>query len=139
MAGLDTRLQSLIGDKTAKPMEATLQLRTAGDLLRHYPRRYAKRGELTGFNELQVGEYATVFAEVTKCVGRKLKPKLFKTDVTVRDDDGRLMTMAIFNRPWVDKDLRAGRRAFFAGKVEMFNRKVQLANPEYQLVDDEAQ
>ncbi|MDT7572262.1 MAG: ATP-dependent helicase RecG [Actinomycetota bacterium] len=138
MAGLDTRLQSLIGDKTAKPLEATLQLRTAGDLLRHYPRRYAKRGELTGFDELQVGEYATVFAEVTKCVGRKLKPKLFKTDVTVRDDDGRTMTMAIFNRPWVDKDLRAGRRAFFAGKVELFNRKVQLANPEYQLVDDEA-
>ncbi|MDT7539751.1 MAG: ATP-dependent helicase RecG [Actinomycetota bacterium] len=138
MVGLDTRLQSLIGDKTAKPMEATLQLRTAGDLLRHYPRRYAKRGELTGFDELQVGEYATVFAEVTKCAGRKLKPKLFKTDVTVRDDDGRTMTMAIFNRPWVEKELRAGRRAFFAGKVELFNRKVQLANPEYQLVDDEA-
>jgi ATP-dependent DNA helicase RecG len=138
VVGLDTRLQSLIGDKTAKPMEATLQLRTAGDLLRHYPRRYAKRGELTGFDELQVGEYATVFAEVTKCAGRKLKPKLFKTDVTVRDDDGRTMTMAIFNRPWVEKELRAGRRAFFAGKVELFNRKVQLANPEYQLVDDEA-
>jgi ATP-dependent DNA helicase RecG len=138
VVGLDTRLQSVIGDKTAKPMETTLQIRTCGDLLRHYPRRYAKRGELTGFNELQVGEFATVFAEVTKCVGRKLKPKLFKTDVTVRDDDGRLMTFAIFNRPWVEKDLRAGRRAFFAGKVELFNRKVQLANPEYQLVDDES-
>jgi ATP-dependent DNA helicase RecG len=137
VVGLDARLQSVIGDKTAKPLETTLDLHTVGDLLRHYPRRYAKRGELTGFNELQVGEYATVFAEVTKCVGRKLRPKLFKTDVTVRDDDGRLMTMAIFNRPWVEKELRAGRRAFFAGKVEMFNRKVQLANPEYQLIDDE--
>ena len=137
MVGLDARLVSLLGTK-AKPMEATLELRTAGDLLRHYPRRYAKRGELTGFNELQVGEFATVFAEVTKCSGRKLRPKLFKTDVTVRDDAGRTMTMAIFNRPWVEKELRAGRRAFFAGKVEMFNRKVQLANPEYQLVDDDA-
>jgi ATP-dependent DNA helicase RecG len=134
---MDARLMSLLGGKTAKPMESTLDLRTAGDLLRHYPRRYAKRGELTGFAELQVGEFATVFAEVTKCKTRKLKPKLFKTDVTVRDDDGRTMTMAIFNRPWVEKDLLAGRRAFFAGKVEMFNRNVQLANPEYQLVDDD--
>ena len=138
MVALDARLMSLLGGKTAKPMETTLDLRTAGDLLRHYPRRYAKRGELTGFAALQVGEFATVFAEVTKCKTRKLKPKLFKTDVTVRDDDGRTMTMAIFNRPWVEKDLLAGRRAFFAGKVEMFNRNVQLANPEYQLVDDEA-
>ncbi|MBK5306715.1 MAG: ATP-dependent DNA helicase RecG [Frankiaceae bacterium] len=137
MAGLDGRLMSLLGDKTAKPMAATLDLHTAGDLLRHYPRRYAKRGELTGFRDLQVGEFATVFAEVTKVKGVKLRPKLFKTDVTVADDDGNTMTMAIFNRPWVEKDLRAGRRAFFAGKVEVFNRKVQLANPEYQLVDDE--
>ena len=43
---MDARLMSLLGDKTAKPMEATLNLRTAGDLLRHYPRRYAERGEL---------------------------------------------------------------------------------------------
>src|SRR4051794_23327544 len=137
MVGMDARLMSLLGDKTAKPMEATLNLRTAGDLLRHYPRRYAERGQLTGFADLQVGEHATVFAEVAKVSGRKLRPKLYKTDVTVRDDDGRTMTMAIFNRPWAEKDLRAGRQAFFAGKVELFNRKIQLANPEYQLVDDE--
>ena len=137
MPGLETRLVALVGDRTATPMAASLGLHTAGDLLRHYPRRYTERGHLTGFAELQVGEHATVLAEVTRCSGRKLRPKLFKTDVTVRDDDGRTMTMAIFNRPWVEKELRAGRRAFFAGKVEVFNRKVQLANPEYQLVDDE--
>ncbi|MDT7547194.1 MAG: ATP-dependent helicase RecG [Actinomycetota bacterium] len=137
MVGFDARLMSLLGDKTAKPMEATLGLRTAGDLIRHYPRRYTERGHLTAFDQLQVGEYATVLAEVTKCTGRKLRPKLFKTDVTVKDDDGRTMTMAIFNRPWVEKELRAGRTAFFAGKVEMFNKRVQLANPEYQLVDDD--
>jgi ATP-dependent DNA helicase RecG len=137
VARLDTRLVALLGDKTAKPLATALELHTVGDLLRHYPRRYQERGQLTGFAELQVGEHATVFAEVTKVVARQLRPKLHKTDVTVRDDDGRMMTMAIFNRQWAQKDLRAGRRAFFAGKVELFNKKVQLANPEYQLVDDE--
>jgi hypothetical protein len=38
----------------------------------------------------------------------------------------------------VERDLKAGRKAYFSGKVERFNYKVQLANPEYQLVDDEA-
>ncbi|MCW2605970.1 MAG: ATP-dependent helicase RecG [Frankiales bacterium] len=135
---LSTPLLKAVGDRTAKPLAATLDLHTVGDLLRHYPRRYAERGKLTGFDELVLGEHATVFAEVTRVSGRRLKPKLHKTDVTVSDGQGRSMTMALFNRPWAERELREGRRAFFAGKVELFNHKVQLANPEWQLVDDEA-
>ena len=137
MVRLSDRVSKAVGDKTAKALE-TLDIQTVGDLLRHYPRRYQERGRLAAFSELVVGEHATVFAEVVKVTGRKLRPKLHKTDVTIRDDDGRTMTMAIFNRPWAERDLRAGRRAFFAGKVELFNRKVQLGNPEYQLVDDDS-
>ncbi|MEO6205227.1 MAG: ATP-dependent DNA helicase RecG [Mycobacteriales bacterium] len=137
MVGLDARLVGLVGDKSAKPLAETLDLHTVGDLLRHYPRRYHERGELTGFTELQVGDFATVFAEVAKVTGRQIREKLYKTDVTVRDDGGRTMTMAIFNRRFAEKQLRAGRRAFFSGKVEQFKGKIQLANPDYHLVDDE--
>ncbi len=127
----------VLGDRTAKALASGLALHTVGDLLHHYPRRYAERGRLTGFDELVVGEHATVFAEVVRCSGRTLRPRLHKTDVTVTDDKGATMTMAVFNRPWAERELRPGRRAFFAGKVEVFARKVQLANPEWQLVDDE--
>ncbi len=133
---LDTPLVKALGDRTAKALATHLGLQTVGDLLHHYPRRYAERGKLTGFDELEVGEHATVFAEVVKSSGRRLRPKLHKTDVTV-SDGSRTMTMAVFNRPWAERDLRPGRRAFFAGKVETFQGKVQLANPEWQLVDDE--
>jgi ATP-dependent DNA helicase RecG len=114
-----------------------LDLHTVGDLLRHYPRRYVERGALTPFSDLVVGEYATVFAEVTRATGRTIRAKLYKSDITIRGEDGATMTLALFNRPWVEKELRAGRRAYFSGKVELFARRVQLANPEYQLVDDE--
>ncbi len=134
--GPDTPLVKALGDRTAKALATHLGLHTVGDLLHHYPRRYAERGKLTGFDELEVGEHATVFAEVTKVSGRKLRPKLYKTDLTV-SDGRRSMTMAVFNRPWAEKDLRPGRRAFFAGKVETFAGRVQLANPEWQLVDDD--
>ncbi len=135
---LGTPLVRALGDRTARPLAAALGLHTVGDLLRHYPRRYAERGQLTAFDELVVGEHATVFAEVVKVSGRQLRPKLHKTDVTVADGAGRTMTMSVFNRRWVDRDLRPGRRAFFSGKVEQFRRSVQLANPEFQLVDDDA-
>ena len=141
MVGPDTRLRDVVGS-TAKVLAEALDLHTVGDLLRHYPRRYDERGRLAPFEELVVGEHATVFAEVAKVDGRTLPMKagrrpLHKTDVTIRDAGGRTMTMAIFNRRWAERELRPGRQAFFAGKVERFNGKVQLANPEYQLVDDD--
>ena len=137
MVALGAKLSATVGG-TAKVLEEALGLRTVGDLLRHYPRRYTERGRLTPFAELVVGEHATVIAEIVKVDGRQLRAKLHKTDVTIRDEAGATLTMAIFNRAWVAKDLKAGRRAMFSGKVETFNRKVQLANPEYALVDDEA-
>jgi ATP-dependent DNA helicase RecG len=137
VVALGARLSAAIGG-SAKVLEEALGLRTVGDLLRHYPRRYAERGRLTPFAELVVGEHATVIAEIAKVDGRQLRPKLHKTDVTIRDEGGATLTMAIFNRPWVSKDLKAGRRAMFSGKVEQFNRRLQLGNPEYALVDDES-
>ena len=137
MAALGARLSSVVGGPTAKALSEGLGLETVGDLLRHYPRRYTERGALTPFDELVVGEHATVLAEVVKLTGRQIRAKLHKTDVTIRDADGATMTLAIFNRRWIDKDLKAGRRAYFSGKVEVFAKRVQLANPEFQLIDDE--
>ncbi len=134
---LSTPLKRVLGAPKAAPLAATLDLHTVGDLLRHYPRRYAERGRLTGFDELVIGEHATVFAEVQVVNFRQIREKLNKTDVTVTDGAGRRMTMAIFNRHQARRELRSGRRAFFAGKVELFNQTVQLANPQYQLVDDD--
>jgi ATP-dependent DNA helicase RecG len=130
-------LHNAVGGKSAKAVEEHLGLRTVGELLRHYPRRYAERGSLMPFGELVVGEHATVLAEVTGVSGRQLRPKLHKTDIIIRDDSGATMKLAVFNRPWIAKTLAPGRRALFSGKVEVFNRSVQLANPEFVVVDDD--
>ena len=37
-------LTKIVGDRTAKVLAAQLDLKTLGDLLRHYPRRYVVRG-----------------------------------------------------------------------------------------------
>ncbi len=139
MVALGARLSAAVGGQAAKALAEHLGLATVGDLLRHYPRRYTERGALSPFSELVVGEHATVFAEVVSIRGKPIRPGLHKNDVTIRDADGSTMTMTVFNRRWtVERDLKAGRRAYFAGKVERFNAQVKLVNPEYQLVDDEA-
>ena len=138
MAALDEPLTKLVGDRTAKVLADSLKLRTVGDLLHHYPRRYAERGELTSLDELEVDEHVTVLARIEKVTlipfrGRKGD----RLEVVVTDGRGRL-TLVFFNQGWRQKDLRPGSQGLFAGKVGVFNRTRQLASPDYQLLDESA-
>src|SRR3712207_7181532 len=53
---LETPLSRVLGPKTATGMGEQLGLHTVLDLLRHYPRRYAKRGEQADLADVQVGD-----------------------------------------------------------------------------------
>src|ERR1700728_3040585 len=53
-----------LGRKTSEVFEKVFGIRTAGDLLRHYPRRYYTRGELTPLDALHEGDHVTVLAMV---------------------------------------------------------------------------
>lgn len=69
---MDTPLRSVVGGKTATALDKAFGLVTVRDLLRHYPRRYDEQGQLTDLAKLEVGEEATVMAEVSKVQGRHL-------------------------------------------------------------------
>jgi ATP-dependent DNA helicase RecG len=115
-----------------------LDLHTVGDLLRHYPRRYAERGELTNVAGLQIGEHATVLAQVERVSKRTMRSRR-GTILEVRITDGvRPLTCTFFNQAWRERELLPGRRGLFAGKVNAFRGNLQLANPEYQLLDGDS-
>lgn len=133
---LDEDLKKTLGPATAKVLAEQLGLHTALDLLHHYPRRYAERGELTSLAELadQIDEHVTVVAQVADARvltfnggrGKRL-------EVTITDGNGRLQLVffgAGVHKP--HKDLLPGTRAMFAGKVSKFNHKLQLAHPAYE-------
>jgi ATP-dependent DNA helicase RecG len=130
-------LRGAVGDKTAKVLESHLGLRTVGDLLRHYPRRYADRAVLTPLNDLRIDEHVTVMAEIAKVAVvpmRQRRGKMVK--VVVTDGTGKLH-LTFFNQAWRGQQLSPGMRGLFAGKVGVFNGQRQLTNPQTQLLDDE--
>jgi ATP-dependent DNA helicase RecG len=135
VSGLGTRLTDLVGDRTAKVLASALDLHTTGDLLRHYPRRYAERGRLTDLGALRVGDHVTVMAEVQRSNARPMRQRRGQLLEVVVGDGRRSLTLTFFNQPWRERELRPGRQALFAGKVGEFRGKRQLANPEYQLLD----
>src|SRR4029079_9301626 len=134
---LESRLDGALGGKTATALERAFGMRTVGDLLSHYPRRYARRGELTPISSLPVGEPVTIVAEVKRVNERRMQNRKGSIlEVVISDGRGDL-SLTFFNQSWRGKGLVPGRRGIFAGKVGEYRGTKQLAHPDYELFDDE--
>ncbi|QCX79387.1 ATP-dependent DNA helicase RecG [Streptomyces sp. YIM 121038] len=133
---LQEPLKNALGQATAKVMAEHLDLHTVGDLLHHYPRRYAERGELTRLSDLPLDEHVTVVAQVASARVLKFNAgRGQRLEVTITDGSGQLQLVFFgrgIHKP--HKDLLPGTRAMFAGKVSVFNHKMQLAHPAYELL-----
>ncbi|MCW2611083.1 MAG: ATP-dependent helicase RecG [Actinomycetota bacterium] len=129
-----------IGDKTAKALADALDLHTVGDLLHHFPRRYARHGEHTDLASLVEGEDVTVMAQVQSVSRRPMRQRRGTMLSVVVGDGRRALTLTFFNATWQGKGLEPGRWGLFAGRVTRFRETWQLNHPHYQVLpgDDAA-
>ncbi|MGW5684110.1 ATP-dependent DNA helicase RecG [Nonomuraea sp. NPDC003754] len=146
MSRFDEPLSKALDPKTAKLLESVLELETVGDLLRHYPRRYAERGELTSLDALEVDEHVTVVGEVTRLMRKPMRNRGGTwLEVEVVDGTGKKIYLSFFGKGShvAESRLRTGRRGMFAGKVGLFGARGtprwQLSHPEFELFEDEAE
>ena len=130
---LDVKLGNALGGRTAAAIEKGLGLHTVGDLLSHYPRRYAQRGVLTALTDLPLDENVTIVAEVLSTETRSMKAKKGSIfEVRITDGQG-ILALTFFNQPWRADELRRGARGIFSGKVGDYKGMRQLAHPDYEL------
>ena len=102
MITLETPLTAVVGDKATKRkrMAEGLGLHTVGDLLRHFPRRYVKAGELTRVADLHEGEMLTVIGEIARSElktysDRRTRRPAYRLE-TVLQTDGPRLKMTFF-------------------------------------------
>jgi ATP-dependent DNA helicase RecG len=135
LSPLDTTLTNALGGRTAQALRRAFGHETVGDLLTHYPRRYARRGELTALSELAIGESVTIVAEILDVRERTMRARRGSI-LEVRISDGQgILTLTFFNQAWRAKDLAPGVRGIFAGKVGDYRGNRQLAHPDYELFE----
>ena len=101
LPGVTTLREPLVralGPKTGKALQTALAIETVGDLLRHYPRRYYTRGELTDLSSLREGDHVTVLARVDHATVHTMRNRNFKTrgEVIITDDRAKLMLTFFF-------------------------------------------
>ena len=133
-------LTRALGPRTAKALEAAFGMSTVGDLLRHYPRRYYTRGELTDLSSLREGDHVTVLARVEHVGLHQMYgkgPNAGRAEVVITDDRAKLVLTFFFrNRggQYIIKPLVPGMVGMFAGTVSRFRTRLQLVHPEYEML-----
>lgn len=138
VAGMDDALDRVVGAKPAALLAGQLDVHTVGELLRHYPRRYADQGQLTPIADLEFGQDVTVIAEVRSCSSRRMQQKNGTIQNAVIFDGTRTLDLTFFNQPRLIRILTKGRQVLFAGRVSMYRRSLQLTHPSFQLLDGDA-
>jgi ATP-dependent DNA helicase RecG len=132
---LQTDLSRVLGPKTAAGMAEQLGLHTVRDLLRHYPRRYARRGEMARLDDLRVGDRVTILAQVTSVNTRRMRQRHGTiTEVTVGDGAGS-MKLVFFN--YKHARLTHGAWGLFAGTVGTYAGSLQFTHPDMYLLSAE--
>ena len=132
---MSTPLERVLGAKTGRSMAESLDLQTVRDLLRHYPRRFATRGERVDLAEVQVGDRVTVLARVERVERRPMRTRRGTlTEVVVGDGDGTgRMKLVFFNSK--HPALKVGAWGMFAGTVGSYRGEKQFAHPDMHLFD----
>ena len=137
-AALSTPLAEVLGDVTARAFATKLDLHTQGDLLRHYPRRYRKRGELTRLDSLVVGQPATVWARVADVKSREVLKNGRRLHILnlVISDGTSTVDCTFFNQRYLARAFPVGSEGVFSGTVKRFRTTLQLQSAQAEKLDE---
>jgi ATP-dependent DNA helicase RecG len=137
----------VLGTRNSAVFESVLGVHSVGDLLRHYPRRYYTRGELTNLGSLREGDHVTVLARVDLVMRIPLARQGYRgprnqrerLEVIVTDGTAKLVLTFFARVTYWARELQPGRLGLFAGTVSSFRGRRQLVHPECELLPDEAE
>jgi len=137
MSALDQSVQFLkgAGPKRAEQL-GRLGIATLRDILRHYPRRYVDRSQLSMVADLEAGRAATCVVDVIGASVRPVRHGRLNLVATLGDDSGRIQAVW-FNQPYLKNSLKAGVKLMVSGDVVFYDRGLQFRSPEYELVTSE--
>ena len=115
-----------VGEKTLEKFE-NANLRTVGDLLEFFPRKYEDFASLTSLNEIKPGKV------LFKAYAEKVSMRRVRRGMTITEailTDGKEKIKAIwFNQPYRVKQLQDENEFYFSGKFEFNYNRYQITNP----------
>jgi ATP-dependent DNA helicase RecG len=135
--GMNAPLTVLTGvGKVMADKYESVGVKTLGDLLYYFPRRYDDYSQLKPINRLQYGDELTIIATVQSFLTTQLKNRnMSRIEVIVSDGTGFLRL--VFFRGgdtahYLENRFQRGTQLVVSGKVEMYLGRLQMSNPDFE-------
>ncbi|MEA3284009.1 MAG: ATP-dependent DNA helicase RecG [Synergistota bacterium] len=138
MTVLDNSIRYLngVGPVKASRLER-LGVRTLGDLLFFFPRRYEDRRRIVPLKDLQADTVAASIVTVVSTDSRlSVKKRISLTRAIVSDGHG-LASALWFNRKGLDRLLTSGTRVALYGKIAREGGMSQFVAPEFEILGED--
>ncbi len=111
---------------------------TAGDLLRHYPRRHEDRKQFPAFPQGETAEPVCVCGMVIKTALRRFGPRrMFEVTLQEPGALGGVLVCRWFNLHFVQKMIAQGQRLIVHGRPKRKGRQVVMDHPEFEVVEED--
>ena len=122
-----------IGPVYAKRLKK-LGIKTAGDLLFYFPKRYIDFSEIKKIADLKINETACIKGTIEKIENQTtFKKRLSITKAIVKDESG-IISVTWFNQPYLIKSLRQNDKVCLAGKISISKEGAYLSSPTYEKI-----
>lgn len=125
-----------VGPKNAQSLEK-LGLRTLGDMLYYFPRRYEDYSQLKPINRLWYGEQVTVIGVVQSVVSRPVRGGKMQIIEVIISDGTAALRLTWFNQPWLANRFKEGMSISVSGKIEQYLGRLVMNNPDWEYVEAE--
>jgi ATP-dependent DNA helicase RecG len=133
--GLDSPITVIKGiTPTVANKFAKLNVRTLGDLLYFFPRRYVDYSRRKPISELIEGEEQTIIGTIWQARVATLGNRR-GTEAIVGDETGNIRVVW-FNQPYLAKSFRTNARVVISGTVGVFKGHKVFESPEWELLKD---
>ena len=122
-----------VGPELAKKF-AKLGLKTVGDLVDYYPRRYEDYSNLTAIKDIVPGE-VTIKATIGQAKGRYVRRGMHITEAVASDVSGSVRLLW-FNQPYRADSIKSGQEYYISGTFALSHQRLSISSPSIELVSD---
>ena len=113
-----------------------LGIKTAGQLLYHFPHRYEDFSNLIPISQVKIGGPFCFQGQITDIKNiRTFRKRMMLTQAALQDPTGKLKVMW-FNQPYLANTLKKGTFVCLAGKISGKGKSIYLSNPAYEKLPD---
>ncbi len=131
----DSPVQFLKGVGPVRARALTrLGIDSVGDLLRHYPRTYLDRTNVTPIRKAVTGAEVTISGQVLTAGERRTRQRRTLQTVTVDDGTGVLFCQW-FGQSYLLKQIRSGTKVLLSGRIQIHAGRKQFVHPDFEVLD----